>query len=740
MGLRKQTILNQKDRADYKDSARAVTLAPLPAYTRTVNNITADANGALPAQDGVTLVPGDSLLLDEQTAGADNGVYIVTAVGDGSNPFVLDRRSDFDASEKITAGIRVPVEEGGFGGTVFKLLTADPITINATAIDFDVDSAAGTSIQQGLTWTFDGASQADANPGGGNFRADTVTPSSAAEIYIHPFSASGVALNTLLLAQTAPGFLYLEQVDDPTRWALFDIASTSVAGAGYTKLQVTINGVPPGAEIQDGKEISFAFLVAPVVAGDADAIHNNVASEISAISAKATPIAADFLVIEDSADSNNKKSITMGNIDHDALTNFVANEHIDWTGASAGTIDPTNYVGDDTTVTGLPWSALLRTVSFTAVVGETNRIDGNNTLNVTFPSTPTDGQEFAIKDVANGAGNTISLLVGSGKSWEHVYDRTIGTFNETFSSKQAYAHWRFDSSVDRWTLLDTNVRDSRASTRGYVWEFDANITDIRPGSGQFAFNNAVLNSVTVIYLDVDSANGIALVAGNLTADIFQTDDYVYIEEESDAGSVSAQYKITGPAVSGASYFKIPVTAYGNSGSFTAGFKSHFTVIQQPAYTTIQNEGSPLAKETVLDFAGAGVTATAGSGKTLVTIPGTTVFDLDTGVQTTDATETTLATYASLADDKGIDIYGSIVANNSANGDVKKWKFSLLGRRGTGAASAESLDLDLVPQESTPLTWDVTADDDGAGGLRLRVTGVAATTIDWHVKAFAQESA
>jgi hypothetical protein len=33
-------------------------------------------------------------------------------------------------------------------------------------------------------------------------------------------------------------------------------------------------------------------------------------------------------------------------IDHDALTNFVANEHIDWTGASAGTIHATNYSKD----------------------------------------------------------------------------------------------------------------------------------------------------------------------------------------------------------------------------------------------------------------------------------------------------------------------------------------------------------------------------------------------------------
>lgn len=43
-------------------------------------------------------------------------------------------------------------------------------------------------------------------------------------------------------------------------------------------------------------------------------------------------------------------------IDHDALTNYVANEHIDWTSASAGTIDVTNIPdnflrndGDDTT-------------------------------------------------------------------------------------------------------------------------------------------------------------------------------------------------------------------------------------------------------------------------------------------------------------------------------------------------------------------------------------------------------
>lgn len=47
---------------------------------------------------------------------------------------------------------------------------------------------------------------------------------------------------------------------------------------------------------------------------DADAIHDNVASEISAITEKATPIGADLIVIEDSADSNNKKKVKLNNL------------------------------------------------------------------------------------------------------------------------------------------------------------------------------------------------------------------------------------------------------------------------------------------------------------------------------------------------------------------------------------------------------------------------------------------
>lgn len=47
---------------------------------------------------------------------------------------------------------------------------------------------------------------------------------------------------------------------------------------------------------------------------DADAIHDNVSGEIAAITEKTTTVAADLVVIEDSAASNAKKRVTLGNL------------------------------------------------------------------------------------------------------------------------------------------------------------------------------------------------------------------------------------------------------------------------------------------------------------------------------------------------------------------------------------------------------------------------------------------
>jgi len=67
----------------------------------------------------------------------------------------------------------------------------------------------------------------------------------------------------------------------------------------------------------------------PGSGADNDAIHDNIAGEIEAISEKTDPVGADIILIEDSEDSNNKKKVQIGNLDtddSDAIHNNVAGE------------------------------------------------------------------------------------------------------------------------------------------------------------------------------------------------------------------------------------------------------------------------------------------------------------------------------------------------------------------------------------------------------------------------------
>jgi hypothetical protein len=120
---------------------------------------------------------------------------------------------------------------------------------------------------------------------------------------------------------------------------------------------------------------------------DADAIHDNVAAEISAIAAKATPTTSDYLIIEDAADSDNKKSITIGDIpslgtDSDAIHDNVAAE------ISAVTLKATPVSGD------------LLLIEDSA--------DSNNKKRVTIGTLPTGSDADAIHDNVAGEINAIS--------------------------------------------------------------------------------------------------------------------------------------------------------------------------------------------------------------------------------------------------------------------------------------------------------------------------------------------
>lgn len=134
---------------DLKNSVRVATTSALPAYTPSGNILTADANGAFPTIDDVTLVVDDSILVKDE-AGADapyNGIYTLTTVGDGSTAWVLTRRDDADTDALVTSGLYTYVSEGTLNGaTGWVLTTVDPIVLNTTDLAFTQFSGAGQII------------------------------------------------------------------------------------------------------------------------------------------------------------------------------------------------------------------------------------------------------------------------------------------------------------------------------------------------------------------------------------------------------------------------------------------------------------------------------------------------------------------------------------------------------------------------------------------------------------------
>ena len=97
--------------------ARAATTGTLPACTYSNGvagvgaTLTGNANGALAAQDGVTLIANDRLVVKDQAAQLQNGVYVVTQVGTGGTPFILTRADDANSWAELTSQVII-MEEG----------------------------------------------------------------------------------------------------------------------------------------------------------------------------------------------------------------------------------------------------------------------------------------------------------------------------------------------------------------------------------------------------------------------------------------------------------------------------------------------------------------------------------------------------------------------------------------------------------------------------------------------------
>lgn len=117
-GIATQTWVNNLlEQRDLKQSVRATTTA----------NISLSGAQTI---DGVSVTTGDRVLVKNQTAPAENGIYVVSASA-------WTRAIDADESEDVTAGMEVFVSEGTlYADTIWKLTTNDTITLGTTALTF----------------------------------------------------------------------------------------------------------------------------------------------------------------------------------------------------------------------------------------------------------------------------------------------------------------------------------------------------------------------------------------------------------------------------------------------------------------------------------------------------------------------------------------------------------------------------------------------------------------------------
>lgn len=111
--------------------------------------------------DNHEVIAGERILVRSQTDAKQNGIYVVTTVGDGSTPWVLTRATDADNSPsgEVAYGDFCFVEQGALGGNGYILNTTGTITLGSTNISYTQFNAAqvvtaGTGLTEDPSNTF----------------------------------------------------------------------------------------------------------------------------------------------------------------------------------------------------------------------------------------------------------------------------------------------------------------------------------------------------------------------------------------------------------------------------------------------------------------------------------------------------------------------------------------------------------------------------------------------------------
>ena len=195
---------------------------------------------------------------------------------------------------------------------------------------------------------------------------------------------------------------------------------------------------------------------------DSDAIHDNVASEISAITEKATPVDADLALIEDSAASFIKKKISLDNLPSHAPAAHTVASHSD----TSGTGTELNTLTDGSDADALHSHPALVQGDVVYVAAENEGIDISETSDVTIGTTDVTGVAAGDIIIAELYG---TLLQNSGDTRNMVF---TPDFDGVFDAELTRSYGA--SSDPTWLRIRWILSVSSASSATFMAEYKEN--------------------------------------------------------------------------------------------------------------------------------------------------------------------------------------------------------------------------------------------------------------------------
>lgn len=556
---------------DVKQSVRAANTADILtgatlAGSDDTKTITAGAPGAIPSADfdGVTLVQGDRVLVNSATADPSNGIYTVTALGDASNPWVLTRAPDANSDDTLTSGAFTFISEGTvYGDTGWVLSTADPITVDTTALHFTQFSSAGVIYATNVGTGTDIYMSQD----GENLQFRSIT------------GIANTGSNTSLAVETALSG------DSKTVNIKFD--QNKITGTG-----TLITG-------------SIAYTSSSSNISTAGTVHGD-----TAVTSGGSVTAVNDITTTAGTVKGANVSATAGDVTASGNIN-----------TSSGTVSGATVTssGDITTTTGaVKGASVAATVGDVTAVGNISTSTGTVTgLNVTATSTvqgatlqtATNGVSINDKTVTLTSGAAVALAAASTTAL------TFGATGATIATFDTSARQLSFPTGSKLVVTDAPTLDTQVPNKGYVDTAiaAAEVMGHNEGSGQAIFDSTNSSGRDVYFKSLGVANT-AVGAAALSIASTGTDVTATFDQSQVTG--------TGALASGsiATGFGVIATSNGISGSSLAATGS----VTGSSLATTDNSVS-ISSDTLAFANASSITMPASSTSALTISQGTNTF-------------------------------------------------------------------------------------------------------------------